>query len=146
MLYYENRLPEAERVSREALDAERRVLGPEHSDTLVTQNSLGLILKDEHRYPEAESVLRDTLALRTKVYGAHHPDTAESEYSLAELYAMEGKKDEAFTHLGRCLDDGPKPDLLDPLATDPHFKSLQSDPRLTEVIARDRKLAGAPPK
>jgi eukaryotic-like serine/threonine-protein kinase len=148
VLYFELHLIEAEKVTREALDAERRVLGADHSDTLVTQGSLSLILEDQHRYPEAEAVFRDTIARRTKTLGAHHPDTAESEYNFAGLYAMQSKKDEAFVHLDRSLEDGPKPDLYDSLPSDPHYQSLHSDPRLAAFLARAKTPSppAAPPK
>jgi len=146
VLRMENKLPEAEKLSREALDGERRVMGPDHSDTLVTQNSFGQILMKEHRYPEAESMLLDTLARRTKALGAKHPDTAESEYNLAGLYALEGKRDNAFLHLSRSLDASPKPDLYDDLAQDANFSSLRSDPRFAEFVARTKKAPPAPLK
>ncbi len=139
VLLQENKFSEAEKVEREALEGERRVLGPDHSDTLVTSNALGRILEKQHRYPEAESVFLDTLARRTKTLGARHPDTAESEYNLAGLFALEGKRDEAFLHLNRSLEDSPKPDLYDPLATDPTYNNLHSDPRFAAFLETARK-------
>jgi non-specific serine/threonine protein kinase/serine/threonine-protein kinase len=144
-LYFETKSQEAEKVARETLEAERRVLGPEHSDTLVTENSLGLILEQEHRYPESETVMKDTLALRTKVLGAKHADTSESEYNLAGLYALMGKKDEAFHYLDRSLEDHPKNDLYENLAVDPNYKSLHSDPRFAAFLSRSKSLAPASP-
>lgn len=145
VLRMENKLPEAERLSREALDAERRVMGPDHSDTLVTQNCYGQTLMKEHRYPEAESVLLDTLARRSKALGVKHPDTAETEYNLAGLYALEGKRDNAFLHLNRSLDASPKPDLYNDLPQEADFSSLRADPRFAEFVTRS-KAAQAPLK
>ena len=141
VLFFENRFPEAEKLARETIEAERRVLGPEHSDLLVVQNLLALTLQERHRFAEAESVFRNTLALRTKVLGPHHPDVAESEYNLAGLFAMQGKNDEAFLHLDRCLEAGPKPDLFDPFPATPYFKPLHSDPRYPALLARAKTLA-----
>jgi serine/threonine protein kinase len=146
VLRMENKLPEAEKLAREALDAERRVMGPDHSDTLVTENMVGQVLREERRYPEAESVLLDTLARRTKALGGKHPDTAETEYNLAGLYALEGKRDDAFLHLSRSLDDSPKPALYDDLPRDADFNALHSDPRFGEFVARTKKLSQAPAK
>ncbi len=143
VLYFEQHNTEAEKYTRDAIEREKRVLGPEHSDTLVAMNTLALILEAEHRYPEAEAVFLETLALRTKVLGAKHPDTANSEYDLAGLYALEGKTDAAFEHLDRSLEDHPKSDLYDKLALDPNYKSLHSDPRFAELLART-KNSGAP--
>src|SRR5262249_18531850 len=110
-------------------------------DTLVTQNSLGQILRGEHRFTEAESVLQDTLARRTKALGAKHPDTAETEYNLAALYALEGKKEDAFVRLDRSLEDTPKPFLYDELPRDTDFSSLHADPRFAEFVAKTKKYA-----
>jgi len=146
VLRMENKLPEAEKLAREALEAERRVMGPDHSDTLVTQNCYGQILMKEHRYREAESVLLDTLARRTKMLGAKHPDTAETEYNLASLYSLEGKKDTAFLHLNRSLDDSPKPALYDELPQEADFSPLHSDPRFAEFVAKAKKALQAAQK
>ncbi|HET6932130.1 MAG TPA: serine/threonine-protein kinase [Candidatus Acidoferrum sp.] len=146
VLRMENKLPEAEKLSHEALDAERRVMGPDHSDTLVTQNCYGQVLLRERRYPEAESVLLDTLARRSKSLGAKHPDTAETEYTLAGLYALEGKREDAFLYLNRSLDDSPKPDLYNDLPQEADFSSLHSDPRFAEFVAKTKKGPQAPVK
>jgi len=143
VLYFEVKSQEAEKITREALEAERRVLGPEHSDTLVTEDALGMILEQQHRYPEAEVVLKETLALRIKVLGPKHPDTANSEYNLAGLYALMGRKEEAFHYLNSSLEDNPKSDLYASLAVDPNYKSLHSDPRFAEFLDRVKQHQAA---
>lgn len=45
-------------MDREVLDAERRVLGPEHPDTLLTMNNLAGVLGDEGRNASGEDVPR----------------------------------------------------------------------------------------
>jgi hypothetical protein len=139
-------LPEAERIARESLEAERRVMGSDHSDTLVTENMVGQVLREEHRYPEAELVMLDTLARRTKAFGAKHPDVAETEYNLAALYALEGKKDDAFLHLNRSLENSPKPELYKEILEDTDLSSLRSDPRFAEFVAKTKKLSETPAK
>ena len=142
-----NRLAEAEQLIREALASERRVLGPEHSDTLITQYTLGEILVSRRLYSEAEAVFRQTLALQIKVLTAHHPQTARTECSLAQVVALQGKREEAFTHLQSCVDDGPRPsDLLEALSDD-SLSSLHSDPRYSRLLDQAKQLAaGSPPK
>jgi eukaryotic-like serine/threonine-protein kinase len=144
-LYHENKLPEAEHICRETLDTERRVLGPDQQDTLVTQNTLSLILEKEQHYADAEALMIDTLARRTKVLGAKAPGTAESEFNLAGIYALEGKRDEAFLHLDRALDAGAKPSDLESLAPDPNYNSLHADPRWAPLLARAKQITSAPP-
>jgi eukaryotic-like serine/threonine-protein kinase len=135
-LFMETHYAEAEKITRETIERERRVLGPEHSDTLVAMNALALILAEEHKYPESEAIFLDTLARRTKVYSSQHPDVAETEYNLAGLYAREGKRDASFLHLDRSLEDTPKPDLYQSLATDSSYDSLHGDPRFAAFLAR----------
>src|SRR5215472_8994684 len=146
VLRMEDKLPEAERIARESLEAERRVMGSDHSDTLVTENMVGQVLREEHRYPEAESVMLDTLARRTKAFGAKHPDVAETEYNLAALYALEGKKDDAFLHLNRSLEDSPKPELYREMPQYSDFNALHTDPRFAEFVAKTKKLLETPAK
>jgi non-specific serine/threonine protein kinase/serine/threonine-protein kinase len=141
-----NRLAEAEQLIREALASERRVLGPEHSDTLITQYTLGEILVSRHLYSEAEAVFRQTLALQIKVLTAHHPQTARTECSLAQVLALQGKREEAFTHLQSCVDDGPRPsDLLEALS-DNSLNSLHSDPRFPPLLDHAKQLAAGSPQ
>jgi hypothetical protein len=54
------------------------VLGKEHSDTLTSMNSLGLLLQSQFKYDKAEPMYRETLVLKEKVSGneqsfRHHP-------------------------------------------------------------------------
>ena len=86
----------------------------------------------------------DTLARRSKTLGAKHPDTAESEYNLAALYALKGRKNDAFLHLNRSLESSPKPDLYNDLPQEADFSSLHSDPRFAEFIARTKKASELP--
>ena len=57
----EGQYAEAEQLVRQTLETERRTLGPEHSDTLVTSQGLGMLLKREKRCAEAEGTFRQTL-------------------------------------------------------------------------------------
>jgi len=142
-LKMEGRYSEAEKLSRATFAAERRVLGPEHSDTLANMNVLADILANEHHYAESEALYRQTIALRIKVLTAHHPDTAVTECSLTHVLAMQGKRDEAFTHFQLCLDDGPRPsDLTDQLSGD-SLNALRSDPRFAPLAARAKQIISA---
>jgi hypothetical protein len=69
---------EAERLHRQTLDIRRRVLGPEHPDTLASVHNLAIVLYDEGRYTEAERLDRETLDIRRGVLGPEHPDTLAS--------------------------------------------------------------------
>jgi eukaryotic-like serine/threonine-protein kinase len=91
----ENRHSEAEKIYREALDVERRVLGPEHPDTLGTMNNLANTLQAEGHYAEAEKLERETLDDRRKVLGPEHPRTLSATNNLANTLRLEGRYTEA---------------------------------------------------
>ena len=78
ILTEQGRYAEAEKLQRETLDIRRRVLGPEHPDTLASVHNLAIVLYDEGRYTEAERLDRETLDIRRGVLGPEHPDTLAS--------------------------------------------------------------------
>jgi tetratricopeptide (TPR) repeat protein len=92
----EIRYAEAEKLERKTLDIRRRVLGPEHPDTLTSMDSLALFLRSsELRKAEAETLYRETLDIRRRVLGPEHPDTLTSMLGLANVVSDEGHYAEA---------------------------------------------------
>ncbi len=55
LLWEQGHYAEAEKLQRETLDMRRRVLGPEHIDTLTSMSQLATILYNEGRYDERET-------------------------------------------------------------------------------------------
>ena len=53
----------------------RKVLGPEHPDTLRAMNNLAISYSDAGRRDEALKLREEVLTLRRKVLGPEHPDT-----------------------------------------------------------------------
>jgi tetratricopeptide (TPR) repeat protein len=178
-------LPEAEKLARQTIDTERRVMGPAHSDTLATMSMFAAILVREHEYSQAESTYQQLLELRTKALGPDHPETLDAaadlallrvrehhysegetvlreqvakriklftphnlrtaavEYDLACALALEGKRDEAFSHLETFLDDGPEPEVVKQMISDPDLVSLHDDPRFNTLIAKGKVYIAA---
>ena len=64
------KLPESERLHREALAIRRQLLGNEHTNVLESLNDLALVLSNQGKLQEAEAMHRETLALRKKLNGA----------------------------------------------------------------------------
>ena len=64
------------------------------------------------------------------------PGVLNQEYNMACAYARMENKDEAFSWLIRLVDKGM--DLPEWLEKDPEFESLQSDPRMKELVDRAR--------
>jgi len=79
----QRRFAESEKLQQEALEVRRRVLGPEHPDTLASMSNLGSTLDSEERYREAEPLQRETLALQRRIIGAEEPETLGSANNLA---------------------------------------------------------------
>jgi serine/threonine protein kinase len=68
----------AQPLIEQAVEIQRRVLGPEHPDTLSSLNLLASDLRREGHYAEAEKLNRETLEIRRRVLGPEHPDTLVS--------------------------------------------------------------------
>jgi pentatricopeptide repeat protein len=87
--------PRAQSLKQQSLEIRRRVLGPEHPDTLQSMNSLAVGLYLEGHYAEAEKLNRDTLDIRRRVLGPEHPDTLKSMNNLANCLGDGGHRAEA---------------------------------------------------
>jgi tetratricopeptide (TPR) repeat protein len=79
------RREEALKLLEEVLPLSRKVLGPEHSDTLLAMNNLAGAYHIERRYPEAEPLYREHLQSQTTRYPATNDSVAGAAYALAGL-------------------------------------------------------------
>ncbi|MBK8099516.1 MAG: serine/threonine protein kinase [Planctomycetes bacterium] len=86
---------EGERLARELLAQLRRVLGPQHDQTLSTASVLGTILSDTSKLAEAEPILRDVLDAFRARFGDAHPRTLHAKQTLATILERQGRLDEA---------------------------------------------------
>jgi serine/threonine protein kinase/tetratricopeptide (TPR) repeat protein len=73
----------------------RRVLGPEHPDTLRSQSQLGWTLQEQGRNQEAENLERKTLDSQRRVLGPEHLDTLKTLGNLAWTLEQEGRYPDA---------------------------------------------------
>ncbi|RDW56351.1 hypothetical protein BP5796_13226 [Coleophoma crateriformis] len=85
----------AEKMHRETLDLNKKVLGREHPDTLISMDILGRTLSLQGKYAEAEILHREALHLGEKILGPEHPDTLTSMANLASIYWSQGRWKEA---------------------------------------------------
>jgi len=85
----------AESLQKESMQIRQRVLGPEHSDTLESANSLAITLSHEGRYADAEKLFRETLDIRRRVLVPEDPDTLKSMNNFAYVLEREGHYAEA---------------------------------------------------
>jgi tetratricopeptide (TPR) repeat protein len=94
-LYREGRYVEMEKLERDTLAIQQRVLGPEHSLTLRSMNNLGLALENEGRVAEAEQEYRQTYEIERRTLGPEHPLTLNTLQFEAGALSREGRYEEA---------------------------------------------------
>jgi non-specific serine/threonine protein kinase/serine/threonine-protein kinase len=87
--------PQSESLLTRALAIQRRMHGPEDSNTLGTMQSLSDVYLRQGRYVEAEKMLGDTLDSRRRALGPDHPDTLKSMNDLGLVLIAEGRFAEA---------------------------------------------------
>jgi tetratricopeptide (TPR) repeat protein len=86
---------EAERIEREVLELQQRVLPTDHPNTLYTLNALGNTLYRMGRVDEAERVMIDCAQRMDRVYGPNAFEPLVVQGSVAYLLRERGKLDEA---------------------------------------------------
>lgn len=93
-------IPQGKLLVTRAAELQRKVLGPEHPETLMSMEMVGKILLEEGRFEEAEKLQRETLAARTRVLGPEHPETVHTMSRLSKVLSWRGRHQEA-EKLGR---------------------------------------------
>jgi tetratricopeptide (TPR) repeat protein len=105
LLTAEGEYVEAEKLCREALDADRQ-RGSTSEDKAVLANtldSLGTTLLSKGDLAAAEAPMREALKLREEALGMNHPLRAESLNNLGVLLYQSGRYDEAIAEYNRAL-------------------------------------------
>ncbi|MGA7925400.1 MAG: tetratricopeptide repeat protein [Candidatus Sulfotelmatobacter sp.] len=95
-MVHAGRYSEAEKLERETLDIQRRVLGPEHSLTLHSMTNLALALEHQGRIPEAEQEFREELEIPRRVFGPEHSLTLLTLQLDAGALSREGRYEDAL--------------------------------------------------
>jgi tetratricopeptide (TPR) repeat protein len=83
-------------LREQLLALRRKVLGPEHPDTLGVMNNVADSYAGAGRQEDALKLREQVLELRRKVLGPEHPDTLGTMNNLADSYAGAGRPDEAL--------------------------------------------------
>ncbi len=98
-----HRYEDAARETRAALDAERRVLGSDHAETLVAINNMAIIYKDLGDFARAEPLYIENVERGFKVQGERHPEAIAGVVNLASFYGDRGRYREAITRADQAL-------------------------------------------
>ena len=96
--------PRAESLLSRSLQIRRKLLGPQHPDTLASVNDLGEAIWRQARYPEAERLVHEALEGRQRALGPNHPATLASMNNLGLLLIDEGRYVEAEKLFRQLLD------------------------------------------
>ena len=76
---------EAQQQIERALDLRRRVLGPEHPDTLSSMNQLAMVFIARGRNSDAEGLLTRVVEAQRRLHRDDHPDALNAMYASARL-------------------------------------------------------------
>ena len=71
----QDKFSEAVPMFTDALAVQRRLVGPDHPDTLTMTMNFGLVLKSQGKHTEAETIYREVLTVQRRVLGPEHPST-----------------------------------------------------------------------
>src|SRR5205807_1644419 len=74
----------------------RKVLGPEHDDTLIAMQGVATLYDAVLRRDDALKMREEVLALRRKASGPEHPATLWAMNNLAASYRTADRRDEAI--------------------------------------------------
>ena len=57
------------------METQKRILGPEHPDTLLAMHNLAFTFKSQSRHHEALLLMESCFQLRKQILGPQHPST-----------------------------------------------------------------------
>ncbi len=86
---------QAHKLLKQVLDAERRVLGSEHRNTLTTMDCLAMTLKAQREYSQARELEEQVLEALSRTLGLEHPDTLNAQHNLAGTLSLQGEYSQA---------------------------------------------------
>jgi tetratricopeptide (TPR) repeat protein len=73
---------EAKKLFLELVNAQKRLLGEEHPDTLISMGNLASTYRDQGRWKEAEELEVQGMETSARVLGEEHPSTLTSMANL----------------------------------------------------------------
>jgi Tetratricopeptide repeat len=77
------------------IDIRKKLLGPEHPDTLISMGDLAITYFNQGRWNEAEQLELQVMDMRKKLLGPEHPHTLLSMGNLASTYSDQRRWNEA---------------------------------------------------
>jgi tetratricopeptide (TPR) repeat protein len=96
--------PQAQPHLERSFDLRRRLLGPDHADTVSAMRDLARLYEDQGKYAQAEPLASRVLEIRRRSLGPEHPLTLTALNNLGLLYRFEGKFPQAETLLSQLVE------------------------------------------
>jgi len=96
MFAHQGKHAEAESLQSECLEIQRRVLGPEHPDTLLSMGNLANLYSALGKHAEEETLMIQALGVQRRVLGPEHPETLRMMNNLAAMYWQLNKLDRSI--------------------------------------------------
>ena len=81
----------ARQLVEKAIPLQRRVLGPEHRETLVSQQLLAAILQKEAHFSDSEKLYQETIQKQERAFGPDDIDTLRTKSGLGTVLFEEGR-------------------------------------------------------
>jgi tetratricopeptide (TPR) repeat protein len=81
----------AKQMLEQATRFQKRILGPDNSETLTSQRLLARILEYQAQYSEAEKLYLDVLQRQERVLGPRHIEVLRTKTSLGTLHNEQGR-------------------------------------------------------
>ncbi len=97
------RAAEAEAFCQQALEIQRRHLGPVHPEIAETLERLARALGSDLKWSQAERVARDVVEMRVRLHGEDHPATANALTNLATQIDRQLRHEESMAIGERAL-------------------------------------------
>jgi len=102
--FYQGQYDQSEKLNKQALEIDQRLLGNENPAVAQELNNLGAIEMNRGDYPASEAYYRRALAITQAWYGTDHPETAANMTALAQPLTFDKKEAEAQSLLEHALD------------------------------------------
>jgi serine/threonine protein kinase/tetratricopeptide (TPR) repeat protein len=139
--------PRAIQQLERAVELRSAGLGPDHPDTLNSQNELAIAYREMGQFDKAIPLLERTLAAKRRVLGPEHVDTLDSQRALGVVYRSCGRLEEAISLYEQTLASQRRklgPDFPDTLATQNTLAvAYRQSGRVDEAIALlEQSLSG----
>jgi len=129
--------PQTQKLLEKSLELRRRVLGPQHPDTLGTMKELGRTLRLEGQLAGSEKLLRETLASERRVLGPENPATMQCMVELANVLREQGHLSESEKLRVETLE------LQRRVLGPEHPDTLKSMNNLADILGQEGRLPEA---